>query len=191
MKYARDPKKGFQGPKPGSRCSAGQTHIHSRRDSCWIVPTTHLHPLCTQGSLWAATLAGAARDCSHSNSFSVADMLGLRESPRLATYGADHPSGDPWAAENTCSLPRLWFLPSSRPAWTSIPRGIWSTPARGASFGRLVGASCPNQGLRVLIHAGGEGMVAGVADIHHPTSQYQSIVSGALKIIHFLFKAIT
>jgi hypothetical protein len=36
-----------------------------------------------------------------------------------------------------------------------------------------------------------EGWWQGVTDIHHPISQHQSFISGALKIIQFLFKAIT
>lgn len=82
----------------------------------------------------------------------------------------------------TCSL--------GVPQWPDAQGQMTAGPSATHPSAGLAGAPHPNQG-HVLIYANGGGLVAGSR--RHPSPRFPAPVihQPALKIIHFLFKAIT
>ena len=95
-----------------------------------VCPKPPVGPRCLlPGPQWAfipmdSSTQGNRSDCSHSHSLSRCTCWAW-------AWPSYVPLGALRATDDTCSLPRLWFLPSSHPVLTSIPWGIWSNPASG------------------------------------------------------------
>ena len=95
-----------------------------------VCPKPPVGPRCLlPGPQWAfipmdSSTQGNRSNCSHSHSLSRCTCWAW-------AWPSHFPLGALRATDDTCSLPRLWFLPSSHPVLTSIPWGIWSNPASG------------------------------------------------------------
>lgn len=145
MKYSGALEKGCQlhGSKPGKLTLRGvETHTSFMVGQLLVVPPYSLllcilvcpkppvGPRCLlPGPQWAfipmdSSTQGNRSNCSHSHSLSRCTCWAW-------AWPSHFPLGALRATDDTCSLPRLWFLPSSHPVLTSIPWGIWSNPASG------------------------------------------------------------
>lgn len=144
MKYSRALEKGcgFHGSRPVKlmlRRVKTHTSIHSRRTAAGLctsfTPTLHTGILAPLRPPAGPHAGGQQQSVEELPAVAIATASPQRTSTGLALEGGGAstylPLGASRATDDTCSLPGLWILLSSRPVPSSILQGTWFTPAMG------------------------------------------------------------